>query len=90
MRLRALWECLDQDKEVGTKQIANTKRFQPASREPIPPLVGEPRELVELDDDLTEDPTVANLYGVDPIALNVDDSSPIDDESNDMDNLLAM
>ena len=90
MRLRALWECPDQDEEVGAKHIADTERFQPASREPIPPLAGEPGELVELDDDLMEDPTVASLSGVDTTALNVDDSSPIDDESNDMDNLLVM
>ena len=90
MRLRALWECPDQYEEVGAKHIADTKCFQPASCEPIPPLAGEPGELVELDDDLTEDPTVASLSGVDSTTLNVDDSSPIDDESNDMNTLLAM
>ena len=56
----------------------------------IPPLAGEPRELIELDDDLTENPTIASLSVVDTTALNVDDSSPIDDETNDMDTLLAM
>ena len=90
MWLRALWECPNQDEEVGAKHIANTKRFQPASREPIPPLASEPGELIELDNDLTEDPTIASLSRVDTIALKVDDSSPIDDESNDMDTLLAM
>ena len=25
MRLKALWECLDQDEEVGAKHIADTK-----------------------------------------------------------------
>ena len=86
----ALWECPDQDEEVGAKHIADTKRFQPASCEPIPPLAGEPGELVELDDDLTEDPTIASLSGVDSSSLNVDDSLPINDNSNDMDTLLAM
>ena len=41
MRLRELWECPNQDEEVGTKHITNTKCFQPASREPIYSLVGE-------------------------------------------------
>ena len=45
MRLRALWECPNQDEEVGMKQLANTKCFQPASREPICLLVGEPGSL---------------------------------------------
>ena len=90
MRLWALWECTNQDEEVGAKHKADTKRFQPASREPIPPLAGELGELVELDNDLTEDPTVASLSGADTTAVNVGDSSPIDDESNDMDNLLTM
>ena len=33
---------------------------------------------------------VASLSEVDSTALNVDDSSPINDDSNDMDTLLAM
>ena len=37
-----------------------------------------------------ETTSVASLSGVDSTALNVDDSSPIDDESNDMNTLLAM
>ena len=90
MRLRALWECPDQDEEVGAKHIADTKRFQPASREPIPPLAGEPRELVELEDELTENTMVDSISGVDTSALNVDDSSPNDDETNDVAMLLPM
>ena len=50
MRIKALWECPDHNKEVGAKHIAEGARFQAASREPIPPLVGEPGELIELDD----------------------------------------
>ena len=65
MRIKALWECLDQDEEVGAKHLADTERFQPASREPIPPLAGEPGELIELDDELIEDLTVARLAGED-------------------------
>ena len=43
MKIKALWECPDQDEEVGAKHIADTERFQTASCEPIPPLAGEPR-----------------------------------------------
>ena len=42
MRIKALWECPDQDEEVGAKHIAEGEWFQVASREPIPPLAGEP------------------------------------------------
>ena len=56
MWIKALWECLDQDEEVGAKHIAKGERFQAASREIIPPLAGEPGELLELDDELLEDP----------------------------------
>ena len=42
MRLRALWECPDQDEEVGAKHIADIECFQPTSYELIPPLAGEP------------------------------------------------
>ena len=90
MRIKALWECPDQDEEVGAKHVADTERFQAASREPIPPLVGEPGELIELDDELMEDPTVARLSGVDADAQNIDDSSQNGDEENFEDNLIAM
>ena len=39
--------------------------FQTASRVPIPPLAGEPRELIKLDDELLENPTISSLSGVD-------------------------
>ena len=90
MRLRALWEYPDQDEEVGAKHIADIERFQPASREPISPLACEPRELIELEDDLLEDPTIANLYRVDITTQNIEDSSPKEDEDNDVDTLIVM
>ena len=31
MRIKALWECPDQDEEVGAKHIAYTEKFRPAS-----------------------------------------------------------
>ena len=88
MRIKALWECPDQDEEVGAKHIAEGERFQAASREPIPPLAGEPGELIELDDELLEDPTVAGLTGEDVETQNSEDSSQNDSEEND--ELIAM
>ena len=61
MRIKALWECPDQDEEVGAKHIVDTEMFQQASRDPIPLLAGEPGELIELDDELIEDFTMARL-----------------------------
>ena len=90
MRIKALWECPDQDEEVGAKHIADTEWFQAASPERIAPLAGEPRELIELDDDLLEDPIVANLSGVDIDAQNFEDSSEKEDKENDENNLIAM
>ena len=65
MRIKALWECPDQDEKVGAKHIAEGEWFQEASREPIPPLAGEQGGLIELDDELLEDPIVASLTGED-------------------------
>ena len=33
MRIKALWECPDQDEDEGAKHIADTERFQTSSRE---------------------------------------------------------
>ena len=89
MRIKALWECPDQDEEVGAKHIADTERFQPASREPIPPLAGEPGELIELDDELIEDLTVARLAREDNAHI-AEVTSIRDEEDNDVDDLIAM
>ena len=56
MRIKALCQCLDQDEEIGAKHIANTERFQATSRELIPLLAG-----IDLDDELIEDPMVAQI-----------------------------
>ena len=80
MRINALWEGPDQDKEVRAKHIVDTKRFQLTSHEHIPPLVG---ELIDLDNELLEDPTVAT-------AQMCEESSQKEDEDNDVDNLIAM
>ena len=82
MQIKTLWECLDRDEEVGAKPIAGTERFQASSRKPIPPLVREPRELIELDDELLEDPTVVNLTGLDVNTQNSEDSSQKEDKEN--------
>ena len=88
MRIKALWECLDQDEEVGA-HITDTERFQPASREHIPLLAGEPRELNELDDELTVDFTIAKLTGKDNAQI-VDETSLREDDNNDVHELIAM
>ena len=90
MRLKALWECLDQDGEVGAKHIADTERFQQASPASIPPLRDEPGELIELDNDLREDPAVASLFGVDKIVTLQEESSQGDEDENDVDTLIAI
>ena len=90
MRSKALWECPDQDEEVGAKHIADTKRFQTASREPILPWAGEPVELIDLNDELLEDPTIGNLSGANTNAQDLDESLDNNDEVNDEDTLIAM
>ena len=89
MRIKALSECLDQDEKVGAKDIVDTERFQPASREPIPSLAGEPGELIELDDELIEDLTVARLAREDNTHI-AEVTSIRDEEDNDIDDLIAM
>ena len=84
-----MWECPNQDEDVGAKHIADTERFQPASREPIPLLAGEPRELIELDDELIEDLTVAQLACEDNTHL-AEVTSMRDEEDNDVDDLIAL
>ena len=89
MRIKALWECQDQDEEVSAKHIADTERFQPASRDPIPPLAREPGELIQLDDELIEDRTVVELTGEDNAQI-VDETSLREDDNNDVHELIAM
>ena len=90
MRIKASWECPDQAKEVGAKHIANTERFQAASREPIPLLAGEPGQLIDLDDELVEGPTVTHLSGDTTNVQIGDKSSQKEEEENDIDTLIAM
>ncbi|KAH7404473.1 hypothetical protein KP509_15G027200 [Ceratopteris richardii] len=54
MRINGLNECPDEDQEVGRKHIADTERFQPASREPVPPLADEPRDMADLEEPILE------------------------------------
>ena len=76
--------------EVGAKHITDTECFQPASWEPIPHLASEPWELIELDDDLREDHTVARLGGEEINAITYEEGSQKDEEDNDVDDLIAM
>ena len=58
--------------------------------QPIPPLTGEPRELIDFDDDLLEDPTIASLCGVDTTAQILEESSQKEEEENNVDTVIAM
>ena len=84
-----MWECPNQDEDVGAKHIADTERFQRDSREPIPLLVGEPGELIELDDELIEDLMVARLAQEDNAHI-AEVTSIRDEEDNDVNDLIAM
>ena len=84
MRIKSLWECRDQDEEVGAIHIADTKWFQQASCELIPPLGDEPGELFALDYDLRGDPMIASLSGVDTIATIHEESSQGDEDEVEM------
>ena len=88
MHIKAWWEFPNEDEEVGANHITDTERFQAASREPIPPLASEPGKLIELDYELLEDPTVANLTRVDADTQNCEDCSQNEDKEND--ELIAM
>ena len=46
-------------------------------------MAGEPGELIELDDELLEDPTIASLTREDAETQNFEDSSQNDSEEND-------
>ena len=86
MRIQGLWECPYQDQEVSAKHIDSTERFQHASHEPIPPLAGrQPGELIDLEDDLVEDPGLQWLRGdKEPIVETEQESSQMEDqEEND-------
>ncbi|KAH6557349.1 hypothetical protein KP509_1Z120000 [Ceratopteris richardii] len=54
MRINGLNECPDEDEEVGRKHIADTERFQAASREPVPPLADEPGDMADLEEPILE------------------------------------
>ena len=90
MRIKALWECPDQDEEVRAKHITNIERFQQASCEPIPPLANECGELIDLDDDLREDPMIASLSGVDTTVVLCEKRSQGDEVENYVDTLVIM
>ena len=50
MRIQGIWDCPDQDQEVGAKHINETEMFQMASREPMEPIDEEGGDLVDLED----------------------------------------
>ena len=50
MRIQGIWDCPDQDQEVGAKHINETEMFQMASREPMEPIDEEAGVLGDLED----------------------------------------
>ena len=55
MRIQGIWDCLDQDQEVG--HINETKMFQMTSREPMEPIDEEVGDLMDLEDLLQSEHT---------------------------------
>ena len=49
MRLQGIWDCPDQDQEVGAKHINEIEMFQLTSREPMEPI-DEGGDLVDIED----------------------------------------
>ena len=50
MRIQGIWDCPDQDQEVGAKHINETEMFQMASREPMEPIDEEAGDLGDLEE----------------------------------------
>ena len=50
MRIQGIWDCPDQDQEVGAKDINENERFQMTLREPMEPIDEEVGDLVDLED----------------------------------------
>ena len=50
MRIQGIWDCPDQDQEVGAKHINEIERFQMTSREPMEPIDEDAGDLVDLED----------------------------------------
>ena len=50
MRIQGIWDCPDQDQEVGAKHINETEMFQMTSREHMEPIDEEAGVLGDLED----------------------------------------
>ena len=50
MRIQGIWDCPDQDQEVGAKHINEIEMFQMTSREPMEPIDEEAGDLGDLED----------------------------------------
>ena len=48
MRIQGIWDCPDQDQEVGAKHINETEMFQLTSRELMEPIDENGGDLVDL------------------------------------------
>ena len=52
MRIQGIWDCPNQDQEVGAKHINETEMFRMTSREPMESIDEERGDLVDLEDAL--------------------------------------
>ena len=59
MRIQGIWDCPDQDQEVGSKHINETERFQLAFREALEPIDEDVGDLVD-SEDLLESKQILN------------------------------
>ena len=50
MRIQGIWDCPDQDQEVGAKHINETEMFQMTSRKLMEPIDEESGDLGDLED----------------------------------------
>ena len=57
MRIQGIWDCPDQDQEVGAKHINETEMFQLTSRELMEPIHEDGGDLVDLEDVLESEQT---------------------------------
>ena len=62
IRIQGIWNCPNQDQEVGAKHINETKMFQMSCREPMEPIDKEARDLIDLEDVLESEHCNESTY----------------------------
>jgi hypothetical protein len=85
MRIQGIWDCPDQDQEVGAKHINETERFQMTSREPMEPIDEDAGDLVDLED-VTE--CHEHMHGSMEQTINATEEESIHPEESTLPDLL--